>query len=96
MYCAHTHFVIFIVGNHIPVVLLIFSAGPVNITWAEENVMVAAIFQCFYPAQATGEALFNIMTYNNMNPAGRLPFTWYRDSSQVVISKVVFSFLLFF
>jgi hypothetical protein len=40
-------------------VLLIFSAGPVNITWAEENDMVAAIFQCFYPAQATGEALFN-------------------------------------
>jgi hypothetical protein len=51
VYCAHTHFVIFIVGNHIPVVLLIFSAGPVNITWAEENVMVAAIFQCFYKVE---------------------------------------------
>lgn len=70
-------------GKSIPVVVLLFSAGPVNITWAEDNDMVAAIFQCFFPAQATGEALFQIMTYNSLNPAGRLPYTWYRDVTQI-------------
>ena len=73
----------FFSGKYTPVVLLVFSAGPVNISWAENNSMVAAIFQCFFPAQATGEALFTIMTYNSMNPAGRLPYTWYKYADQV-------------
>lgn len=66
----------------VQVVLVLFSAGPVNITWAEDNEMVMAIIQCFLPAQATGEALFNLMV-GNVKPAARLPYTWYRDLDQI-------------
>ncbi|VDI08470.1 beta-glucosidase [Mytilus galloprovincialis] len=67
------------------VVLLLFTAGPVNITWAEEKKNVVNIFQCFYPAQATGEALLNLFTTvnNSVNPSGRLPYTWYKYANQI-------------
>ena len=70
-------------ANNTPVVLILFSGGPLNITWAENSDMVQVIMQCFFPAQATGEALFAIMTSNNVNPAGRLPFTWYMNADQI-------------
>ena len=65
--------------------VLVFSAGPVNISWAENSGFVSAIFQCFFPAQAAGEALFTILTKNGQNPAGRLPYTWYKYADQVSI-----------
>ncbi|XP_071137812.1 uncharacterized protein [Mytilus edulis] len=72
-------------GGDVSVVLLLFSAGPVNITWAEENKNVVNIFQCFYPAQATGEALLTLFTTvnNSVNPSGRLPYTWYKYANQI-------------
>ncbi|XP_062594611.1 uncharacterized protein LOC134256035, partial [Saccostrea cucullata] len=67
------------------VYLLVFSAGPVNITWAEENERVLLIIQCFYPAQATGEVVKQalIMKDGRFNPAGRLPYTWYKYADQI-------------
>lgn len=65
------------------VILLIFSAGPVNISWAEFNASVAIIIQCFFPAQATGEALYSVFSDVNTNLAGRLPYTWYRNADQI-------------
>ncbi|XP_033741272.1 LOW QUALITY PROTEIN: probable beta-D-xylosidase 2 [Pecten maximus] len=61
-----------------PIILLLFNAGPLNITWAEQSDRVSAILECFFPAQTTGEALFRVLTNNddNSNPAARLPFTW--------------------
>lgn len=66
------------------IVLLLFSAGPLDIRMAE-NFKVSAILHCFFPAQATGIALYNVITMktNNSNPAGRLPFTWYSSDAQV-------------
>ena len=66
------------------IVLLLFSAGPLDITMAE-NYKVSAILHCFFPAQATGSALYNVITMktNDSNPAGRLPFTWYSSQAQV-------------
>ena len=65
--------------------LLIFSAGPVNITWAEESERVPIIIQCFFPAQATGEAVREALVLRDgrFNPAGRLPYTWYKYDEQV-------------
>ncbi|XP_060076253.1 uncharacterized protein LOC132555888 [Ylistrum balloti] len=67
------------------VVLLMFSAGPVDLRFAQTSAKVMAIIQCFFPAQATGIALFNIVTFAtpDSNPSGRLPYTWYSDMSQV-------------
>ncbi|XP_069126379.1 uncharacterized protein [Argopecten irradians] len=68
-----------------PVILLLFNAGPLNITWAEQSERVAAILECFFPAQATGEAIFRVLTNkgDNSNPAARLPFTWPHYANQV-------------
>jgi beta-glucosidase len=53
---------------------------------------VVAIMECFFPAQATGEAIRMVLTNsgNNSNPGGRLPFTWLMYDYQVCI------FLFFF
>ncbi|XP_019615390.1 PREDICTED: probable beta-D-xylosidase 6 [Branchiostoma belcheri] len=67
-----------------PVVLLLFNAGPLDISWAKDNDAVKAIVECFLPAQATGEALRRMfLNENNANPAGRLPFTWPASMDQV-------------
>ena len=70
--------------------LLLFSAGPLDIRMAE-NYKVSAILHCFFPAQATGTALYNVITMktNDSNPAGRLPFTWYSSDVQVDICSDV-------
>ncbi|XP_012939087.1 beta-D-xylosidase 1 [Aplysia californica] len=67
------------------IILLLFSASPLNITFADESDRVAAIMECFFPAQATGEALYNVLTNNGQysSPAGRLPSTWPLYSSQI-------------
>ncbi|KAL3881457.1 hypothetical protein ACJMK2_027899 [Sinanodonta woodiana] len=68
-----------------PIILLLFNAGPVNITMFDEDKRVSTILECFYPAQATGEALYWVLTMlgPGSNPAGRLPFTWYRTADQI-------------
>ena len=72
-------------ANGSPVLLLVFSAGPVNISFVDKDSRVEAIMQCFFPAQATGEALFNTVTMatGDASPAGRLPYTWYDTADQV-------------
>ncbi|XP_064628151.1 uncharacterized protein LOC135487892 isoform X2 [Lineus longissimus] len=67
------------------VIVLLFSAGPLHISIAVGNPKVTAIFQCFFPAQATGEALRRIFLGSRAetNPAGRLPYTWYASMDQV-------------
>ncbi|KAK6187931.1 hypothetical protein SNE40_005850 [Patella caerulea] len=68
-----------------PVVLILFNAGPVDITWADSNPRVVAIVEAFYPSQATGSALFNLLTMTGPDsvPAARLPFTWPMHESQL-------------
>jgi beta-glucosidase len=71
-------------GN--PVVLLLFNGGPLDITWAKLNPKVHAILECFFPGQATGDAIYATLTATggvNSVPAGRLPATWPSYLSQV-------------
>ncbi|CAL1542780.1 unnamed protein product [Lymnaea stagnalis] len=65
-------------SGNAPVILLLFNAGPLNVSAADETDRVAAIMACFFPAQATGEALRNTLTNTGEfgSPAGRLPVTW--------------------
>ncbi|XP_046577961.1 LOW QUALITY PROTEIN: probable beta-D-xylosidase 5 [Haliotis rubra] len=71
--------------NGTPVVLLLFNAGPLNLTWADQSSDIAAILECFFPAQATGEALRRVMINEGpgSNPAGRLPVTWPAFEDQI-------------
>ena len=65
------------------VILLIFNADPVNITWAVDTDAVDAIMECYYPAQSTGVALYNVLT-GVVSPGGRLPYTWPASLDQVM------------
>ena len=56
-----------------PVVLMVFTAGPLELSWAKDN--VAAMVQAFYPSAPAGDALAAIL-YGGVSPAGRLPVTW--------------------
>lgn len=80
-------------GGSTPVVLLLFNAGPLDVTWAEQNLQVVAIIECFFPAQATGDALRRVLTNDGdgSNPAGRLPVTWPLSMAQVIILILYFS-----
>ena len=75
-------------GPHAPHLLLVFSAGPVNISIWQRDDQVQAIIQAFFPAQATGDALFNTITMatDDASPAGRLPYTWYDTVEQVYVN----------
>ncbi|XP_067666437.1 uncharacterized protein [Haliotis asinina] len=68
-----------------PVVLLLFTGGPVNINWAITAPGVVAIMQCFLPAQAAGDAIFASLTNTGAGsvPAARLPYTWPSSDSQI-------------
>nr|XP_011418650.2 xylan 1,4-beta-xylosidase [Crassostrea gigas] len=69
----------------VPIVLLLFNGGPVNITWADRSDRVVSIMECFFPAQETGEAVLRVVTNtgNSSNPAGRLPYTWPKYQDQI-------------
>lgn len=68
-----------------PVILLLFNAGPLDISWAKESPRVQAIMECYYPAQTAGEAIYRVITNQDgkYSPAARLPYTWYKSVSQI-------------
>jgi len=68
-------------ANGAPVVLLLFNAGPLALD-PDVVTQLDAILECFFPAQATGDALYQVVT-GQVNPGGRLPFTWEISMDQV-------------
>jgi beta-glucosidase len=58
------------------IVYVNFSGSAVAMNWEKEN--VPAILQAFYPGEATGVALTNIL-FGNSNPSGKLPVTFYKS-----------------
>ena len=67
---------------HGPVILVLYNAGPLDISWAKYSDRVTAILEQFFPAQTAGTALANVLT-GKYNPAGRLPNTWPANLEQV-------------
>ncbi|XP_073418876.1 uncharacterized protein [Dendrobates tinctorius] len=65
-------------------VLLLFNAGPLDVSWAQNSAGVHAILECFFPAQAAGTAIAKVLTgAEGANPGGRLPATWPAGMDQV-------------
>jgi beta-glucosidase len=65
--------------------VLLYNAGPLDVSWAVNSERVHVIMECFFPAQSAGEALRRVV-YNDgpaANPAGRLPNTWPASVDQV-------------
>ncbi len=63
-----------------PIVYVNFSGSAVALNWEKEN--VSAIVQAFYPGEATGTALSNLL-FGNFNPSGRLPVTFYKSVNEL-------------
>ncbi|KAG7533552.1 Glycoside hydrolase family 3 C-terminal domain superfamily [Arabidopsis thaliana x Arabidopsis arenosa] len=59
-----------------PVILVLMSGGPIDVTFAKNDPRVAAIIWAGYPGQAGGAAIGNII-FGAANPGGKLPMTWY-------------------
>jgi len=57
-------------------IVVYMTGGAISDPWLSEN--ADAVVQAWYPGEAGGEAIANTLTGKN-NPAGRLPYTIYRD-----------------
>ena len=59
-----------------PLVVVALNGSTIDLSWAKEN--AAAIIEAWYPGQAGGLAIANVIS-GKVNPAGRLPLTFYRS-----------------
>ncbi len=59
-----------------PTVLVLLNGSALAVNWEEEH--VPAILEAWYPGQAAGTAIADIL-FGDYNPAGRLPVTFYRS-----------------
>lgn len=63
-----------------PTVLVLLNGSALAVNWAQAN--VPAILEAWYPGQAGGTAVADVL-FGDYNPAGRLPVTFYRDTSDL-------------
>jgi hypothetical protein len=59
-----------------PMVLVIMSGGPVDVSFAIKDPRISSILWVGYPGEAGGQALAEVI-FGDYNPGGRLPVTWY-------------------
>ncbi len=63
-----------------PVILVLLNGSAISVNWAREH--VPAIVELWYPGQAGGTALADVL-FGDYNPAGRLPVTFYKGANQL-------------
>lgn len=80
-------------GGSTPLIVLLFSGGPLNISFMDSDPSVSAILHCFLPAQATGDAIRHAILNDVTGavPAGRSPYTWPVYFEQVCSQSTLFT-----
>ncbi|KAJ3677342.1 hypothetical protein LUZ60_003066 [Juncus effusus] len=68
-----------------PVILVIMSGGPFDISFAKDNPLIPSILWIGYPGEKGGGALADVI-FGYCNPSGRLPVTWYPESFADTVS----------
>ena len=68
-----------VVGLGKPVVLVLLTGRPLDITWASQH--VPAILNAWYPGSEGGHAVARLL-FGDANPSGHLPLTWPRSAGQ--------------
>jgi beta-glucosidase len=59
-----------------PVILVLLNGSALAVNW--ENANVSAIIEAWYPGQAAGQAIADVL-FGDYNPGGRLPVTFYKS-----------------
>jgi beta-glucosidase len=63
-----------------PVVLVLTTGSALGLRWAQDN--LPAILVAWYPGQQGGNAVADVL-FGDVNPAGRLPVTFYESVAQL-------------
>ena len=63
-----------------PTVLVLLNGSALALNWENEN--IPAILEAWYPGQAAGTAIADIL-FGDYNPAGRLPLTFYHSVKEI-------------
>jgi beta-glucosidase len=71
-----------IVATGKPVVLVLISGRPLDLSWASEH--VPAILEAWYPGAQGGNAVADLL-FGAVNPGGKLPFSWPRSVGQIPV-----------
>ncbi|MXP28213.1 glycoside hydrolase family 3 protein [Porphyrobacter algicida] len=59
-----------------PLIVVTMNGSPLDLSWAKQN--ASAILEAWYPGQSGGLAVAHVLS-GKVNPAGRLPLTFYRS-----------------
>ncbi len=71
-----------VVATGTPVVLLVMSGRPLDLSWAAGN--VPAILDIWYPGSQGGAAVADLL-FGDVAPGGKLPFSWPRSVGQIPV-----------
>lgn len=71
-----------VVATGTPVVLLLMNGRPLDLRWAAEH--VPAIVDIWYPGTQGGAAVADVL-FGDVNPGGKLPFSWPRSVGQIPV-----------
>lgn len=61
-------------------IVVLVNGMPLAINWMDRN--IPGILEAWYPGQAGGTAIADVL-FGKYNPAGRLPVTFYKDTTQL-------------